>query len=1206
MDTKCVTIEADTAIEVSFNEWVPQELGTDSLIITIQAASSENVLSNNKAAYIQTVGNLKIGYDDNSKRATNAGFGDSSGLILARYEIMGCGQINSAEIFLDFTAADHDLYAVILDANGLFLDSSAVFTPTEDEAGNYHTFYFPSTPYIGAGEFYVGLAQQADPLNPYYPVGVQYESTTVRQGAYYRDSIGGMHLMDMPSPGRLMIRADIGPGSDVPVIEGDLSLCLGDMNALTVASATQRFATEVINFSSQVSNQSFSSNQVLGAPNVYPNYEVNGLAWVSATPDGQREYIELRYSIAAPINYVDIYETFNPGAVDTVYAKNPGTNLYEVVYSGPATILPGIARINRIDFPLTAFSVSEIRIALASNSIPGFHSIDAVAIGERTSPGNFTSYLWSPNGETTNGISVASPGEYSVVVTDANGCENETSVTVISPNTVVPIISVAVGDQTTFCQGDSVTLISDQISGNIWSTGATTQSITVNIAGSYSVEYDDGTGCGLSLSASIMVTVNPLPTPNISGNLGICPGGSTTLDAGAGYISYLWSNGMVTQTISVSLADVFDVMVTDVNGCSAQVSAVTTILTPPSPTIAGNPFLCPGGSTILDAGAGYSTYLWSGGETTQTIVVTTAATFNVQVTDANGCDGSASISTGLYTPPSPSISGNLDFCLGESTQLNAGNYSAYLWSTGETTAQIVAAAAGPYDVTVTDGNGCQGSIGVNVSINIPPTPVITGSFSFCGGSSTTLDAGAGFNTYLWSTGAISQQITVLDTATYSVTVTDANNCVGVASATTTIEGSIPVPPGPISGDTDGLCNATNVFYSIDPVPNASFYVWTVPDSVDILSGQGTTQIIVNVGNGFAGGDIVVAASNACGQSPSIDPTFLTINTSATFADTIMGPTSGPCNIGLVQYTINPVPGATSYQWTVPPGATIVSGQGTSMIDMTFSGSGDVCVEVVNSCGTSPTTCLEVALNDVVADAGGCQLVVLNVSPFDCVEFTASVGGGGTAPYDYTWTDANGIIVGNNQTLNACPLQSTFFTVTVVDANGCTTSDDAEVIVIQANCGNNKVSVCHKANNRTRCLNANAALSHLAHGDRLGSCGVPDPCDPSLSGTNVIHEVANMLNFISMNRIADEADITNAWTLFPNPTNGLVALNFLATPDEKILIEVIDQLGRVVKSIHEIGRGEMEFIIDVYDIPSGMYYVKLQQDKTSSTKRLIVQ
>ncbi|MBL0097119.1 MAG: putative metal-binding motif-containing protein [Bacteroidetes bacterium] len=129
-----------------------------------------------------------------------------------------------------------------------------------------------------------------------------------------------------------------------------------------------------------------------------------------------REYIQVLYNDPAPVNFIDIYETYNPGAVDTVYIKNPVTGLFEVVYTGNASPqLPQSGKLH-ISFPVTTFNVAEIRIAINSPAVPGWNEIDAVGIGiEQT-------YLWS-TGATTASITAVTGGIYSVSV--SNGfCES--------------------------------------------------------------------------------------------------------------------------------------------------------------------------------------------------------------------------------------------------------------------------------------------------------------------------------------------------------------------------------------------------------------------------------------------------------------------------------------------------------------------------------------------------------------------------------------------------------------------------------------------------------------------------------------------------------------------------------------------------------------------------------------------------------------
>ena len=405
---------------------------------------------------------------------------------------------------------------------------------------------------------------------------------------------------------------------------------------------------------------------------MFPLYALSPNAWVSSSSDGQREYLELGFAEAAPVNFVDIYEVANPGAVDSIFVRNPGTNNFELVYSAAASAAPETARKNRISFPMTAFNVSDIRIALNSPAVTGYNAIDAVGIGQSSVPGSFTTYQWQPGGETGNAIIVSGPGVYTLTVTNAMGCTSKDSVTVTAASTTGPTISAS--GPSAICQGDSITLTSSQPTGNTWSTGATTASIIVHNAGAYTVSYDDGSGCGALVSAPFNVTINPLPLATISGSTQICLGGRTILDAGSGFSSYLWSTGETTQTVSASIAGIYIVYVTNSNGCRDSASVTTTYSELAAPVINGNLSFCPAGSTILDAGAGYTSYEWSTGATTQTILVSSSGTYSVEVTNAGGCSASSSVEVSVLTPPAPHISGAPGFCTGGSTILDAGTW----------------------------------------------------------------------------------------------------------------------------------------------------------------------------------------------------------------------------------------------------------------------------------------------------------------------------------------------------------------------------------------------------------------------------------------------------------------------------------------------------------------------------------------------------
>ncbi|MCX6320040.1 MAG: S8 family serine peptidase [Bacteroidetes bacterium] len=223
----------------------------------------------------------------------------------------------------------------------------------------------------------------------------------------------------------------------------------------------------------------------------------------------------------------------------------------------------------------------------------------------------------------TNGTVVTSPTlstvgtitYYAASRETSSGCESATRTPVTLTINAVPAATASAGGPTSFCQGGNVVLTANAGSSYLWSDGATSQSITVNTSGSYTVTVTNGS-C-VSTSSAIAVNVNPLPVANVTagGALAFCQGGNVVLSASAGS-SYLWSNGATTPTITVSNSGNYSVTVTNASGCAAT-SASTVVAVSPNPqvTISASPYtrLYPGLTTTLTANvtpAGTYNYAW--------------------------------------------------------------------------------------------------------------------------------------------------------------------------------------------------------------------------------------------------------------------------------------------------------------------------------------------------------------------------------------------------------------------------------------------------------------------------------------------------------------------------------------------------------------------------------------------------------------------
>jgi len=550
------------------------------------------------------------------------------------------------------------------------------------------------------------------------------------------------------------------------------------------------------------------------------------------------------------------------------------------------------------------------------------------------------SYNWS-NSTTDEDLSGVGVGTYTCSINDYHGCSTSITVTITEP--AVLTINCEVLNNVS-CFGGSDGNVSVLGGGGTLPYSVSPSPVNI-LAGTYTFTITDGNGC----TATCMTTVTEpaLFVATISGTLVFCSGSSTTLDAGV-HSGYIWSTGETTQMIAVTTATTFMVTVTNNIGCTASTSVATTVNSITSPIISGSLSFCAGSSTTLDAGS-YSGYLWSTGETTQMISVSTAATYTVTVTGANGCSESTSVITTANPLPVPSINGSLGFCPGGATTLDAGMYDAYLWSSGETTQIISVTTAATFTVTVTNSNGCSGSSSVTTSIYALPEPVIAGQELPCNGNPALLDAGM-YAAYLWSNGATTQILAVASIGTYTVTVTNANGCTASATYTVIYSGNAPSKPVSMTGSFIANCIALNQVYTCPPVANATSYFWTVPAGVKIIGGQGTNSITVNYTPAYVGktGVITVASVNTCGMSAAYKR-----QTSSRLNSPVISGSNTMCAGDIKTYSVTPVAGALNYTWTKVAGSTILSGQGTTTVTIKWGSVGGlVKCSANNACGAS--------------------------------------------------------------------------------------------------------------------------------------------------------------------------------------------------------------------------------------------------------------
>lgn len=406
----------------------------------------------------------------------------------------------------------------------------------------------------------------------------------------------------------------------------------------------------------------------------------------------------------------------------------------------------------------------------------------------------------------------------------------------------------AIAGTTSICSGGNTTLSLTNAASFYaykWSNNATTSSISVNAAGTYSVTAY--AACS-SATASVNVT-STSATPAIAANgpLTFCSGGNVTLDAGPGFTSYQWSNGATTQTITVNSSNTYGVTVSQGNctGTDSEVVTVTSNNLNPIILPAGTLNICPGGNVTLDAGSGYSSYLWSDNSTSQTLDVNSQGTYTVTVTQGS-CSGTASQTVNVGNFPltvNVTPAGPVSFCAGGNTTLDAGaGFDAYNWSNTDQTQSITVSSGGSYIVTV-QKDGCVGKDTVEVIVNSNPNPTITptGNQGICDGKTAQLAVQNTFSSYAWSNNSTTSSIVVSNSGSYNVTVTDNNGCSGSAANAV----SVTVNPNPLSAVTLNQVGSSNDYW-LEALPSSGVtYQWQYAINQDTTTGQFLTFSIDN-------------------------------------------------------------------------------------------------------------------------------------------------------------------------------------------------------------------------------------------------------------------------------------------------------------------------------------------------------------------------
>ena len=736
---------------------------------------------------------------------------------------------------------------------------------------------------------------------------------------------------------------------------------------------------------------------------------------------------------------------WNTGATDNfITVQNAG------LYTVTGTSDNGCSATKSIQFVL-----SEPNIVISGDT--------SICFGETTilTASGGSSYEWSINNQTSPSVflSPVQTSFYYITVTNYLGCSAVKLVTLI----VNPLPNVSIMGENSICQGDITTLTANGGNSYLWSNGSSTASIYVSNAGYYTVTATSNQGC--SATATTSVNVKAKPNVSILGVPSFCQGGSTTLTATGG-VNYVWSNGSNAQINTISIPGTYSVTVTNSNNCTTVASIVVTMNERPTASILGNRSFCANSQTVL-TGMGGTNYIWNDGSSSQSINVTSAGTYTVTVANQNGCTSSVSAVTTAFSVPTPSISGNNEFCQGLSVNLIASGGIFYQWSTGATSTYINVTTTGTYVVTATDSRGCTAEATKTVIAHPLPTITITGDTNICTGGSSFLVANVnGGTSYVWSNSQTTPFINVSPSTTtnYTVIVTNLNGC----SNSTTVRVNVRPFPTPTIVGNSSFCNGDTLQLTAQ---GGATYLWnnnSTAQSISVTEG-GTYTVTVTSAYGCSSTTsktvvksnlpipVITGNGTICdGQNGT-----LTASGGVTYAwsNNVSTPVIHPSSAGTYTVTVTDANGCSAVVSTditvnQPPVVSIIGDstfcQGSSIILAANGTDGVTYVWSNNSLGNSISVNTTGIYSVTATHLNGCTAIAsksisalslpnTNISGTlnPCLgKGTTLTASGGVS---YLWSNGN---TGNSITTN--PTVSTTYAVTATGSNGCVASNSVLV------------------------------------------------------------------------------------------------------------------------------------------------------------------
>jgi hypothetical protein len=745
----------------------------------------------------------------------------------------------------------------------------------------------------------------------------------------------------------------------------------------------------------------------------------------------------------------------------TTYLWNTGETTTSIEVSPAATTL----------YTVTAYSISgnntaEDSVEVTVNELPIANAGDDVAIcfGNSTTltASGGTTYLWS-TGETTETITV-NPIDTTIYTVEAfeNNCSSVDNVEVI----INALPETNAGDDVSIFDGASTTLTASNADSYVWSTGETTTSITVspNNTTTYSVTGTNSNGCEFMNEVTVTVISDDV-TANAGDDVTVCSGENTTLTASGG-TTYLWNTGETTASIEVSPAatTLYTVTAYSISGNNtAEDSVEVTVNELPIANAGDDVAICFGNSTTLTASGG-TTYLWSTGETTETITVNPIDTtiYTVEAFE-NNCSSVDDVEVIINALPETNAGNDISITEGAATILTASGADSYAWNTGETTSSITVSpnTITTYTVTGANSNGCEFIDEVIVTTILDDITANAGvDIAICNGESTTLTASGGAS-YLWNTGESTAAIEVspLGTTIYTVT---AYSISGNNTDEDSVEVTVNEIPAANAGDDISICfgNGTTLTAS-----GGTTYLWS--------TGQTSETIAVNPNNTTIY-TVEVFESNCS----SVDEIQVTVNE--------LPETNAGNNVSIFEgdFITLTASGADSYVWSTSETSASISVSPNNTTTYTVTGTNS------NGCEFSDSVIVSVETEFIDANAG------TNVAICNGESISLIASGGASYLWSTGQTTAN---------IAVSPLATTIYTVTVFSSNGTQSDDDSVTVIV------NEIPIANAGNNVTACFGNVTTLAASGGTTYLWSTGETTEVimvSPNITTTYTVEVFAN--------------------------------------------------------------------------------------------------